>query len=37
MFYVLLTNDHSLTYSQNYRFAFFFEAYNKAAVQLLRF
>ena len=28
---------HSLTYNQNDRFAFFFETYIKAAIQVLRF
>ena len=37
MFYVLITNEHSLTYIQNYCFAFFFETWIKAAIQVLRF
>ena len=34
--YVLLKNEHSLTYNQNDRFALF-ETYIKAAIQVLRF
>ena len=37
IFYVLLTNEHSLTYNQNNPFAFFFEIYIKAAIQVLHF
>ena len=35
--YMLLTNEHSLTYNHNDCFVFFFETYIKAAIQVLRF
>ena len=34
---MLLTNEHSLKYSQNYRYAFFFETLTKASIEVLRF
>ena len=37
VFYVLFTNEHSLTYNQNDCLAFFFETYVTAAIQMLRF
>ena len=36
IFHVLLTNEHSLTYIQNYHVAFFFETKIKVAIQVLR-
>ena len=37
IFYMLLTNEHSLIYNQNDCFAFFFETYIKAAILVLHF
>ena len=37
VYHVLITNEHSLMYNQNYRFALFFKMQIKSTIQVLRF